>query len=185
MSVKVVVDLLDQFTDTRVLSSFHNRMWQFKYSEVNVHLVQHRLLVICITANNGFLHSIMICLVSNVHLTCAVLSSTLKFLLSSNERVWETPGSWFVSRATICSVLSCSKASPWKERVSIDCELDVSLAPSAVFGSPRQRVDPFYHDLSLVEVGIFELPHNLPISLPNMFQEILGRGQGDANNSRM
>ena len=39
MSVRVVLDLLDQFTNTRVLSLFHNRMWQSRYSEVDVNLV--------------------------------------------------------------------------------------------------------------------------------------------------
>ena len=36
MSVRVVLDLLDQFTNTRVLSLFHTRMWQSRYSEVQV-----------------------------------------------------------------------------------------------------------------------------------------------------
>ena len=63
MSVRVVLDLLDQFTNTIVLSLFHNRMWQSKYSEVNVNLVQHWLLVTlratCVTANNGCPRSIV------------------------------------------------------------------------------------------------------------------------------
>ena len=72
MSIWVVLDLLDQLTNTRVLSLFHNRMWQSKYSEVHVHLVQHCLLVTlrvtCVTANNGCPRSIMICFVSNVEI---------------------------------------------------------------------------------------------------------------------
>ena len=35
----VVLDLLDKFTNTVVLSLFHNRMWQSEYSEVDVNLV--------------------------------------------------------------------------------------------------------------------------------------------------
>ena len=58
MSVRVVLDLLDQLTNTRVLSLFHNRMGQSRYSEVSVNLVQHCLivtwLVTCATADNGF-----------------------------------------------------------------------------------------------------------------------------------
>ena len=69
MSVRVVLVLLDQFTNTRVLILFHNRMWQSKNSEVNVHLVQHWLLVTlhvtCVTANKCP-RSIMFCLVFNV-----------------------------------------------------------------------------------------------------------------------
>ena len=62
MSVRVGLDLLDQFSNTRVLSLFHNRMWQPRYSEVNVHLVLHWLLVTwlvtCVTADNGCRRSI-------------------------------------------------------------------------------------------------------------------------------
>ena len=39
LSVRVVLDLLGQFTNTTVLSLFHNRMWQSVYSEVDVNLV--------------------------------------------------------------------------------------------------------------------------------------------------
>ena len=64
LSVRMVLNLLDQFTNTRILSIFHNRMWQSRYSEVNVNLVQHWLLVTlrvtCVTANNGLSSSLMI-----------------------------------------------------------------------------------------------------------------------------
>ena len=35
MSVRVVLDLLHKFTNTKVISLFHNRMWQSRYSEVD------------------------------------------------------------------------------------------------------------------------------------------------------
>ena len=61
-SMGVVLDILDELTNTRVFSLFHNRMWQ-SGSEVNVHRVQHWLLVTwlvtCVTADNGLLRSIM------------------------------------------------------------------------------------------------------------------------------
>ena len=69
-------------------------------------------------------------------LSCAVLSSTLKLLLSLDERVRCALGSWCVSRPTTgCSVLSCSTASSWKERVSISWERDVFLPPCAILKS--------------------------------------------------
>ena len=70
MSVRVVLNLLEKFTNTRALSVLHNRMWQSKNSEVNIHLVHLlllvTLLVTCVTANNGCPRSIMFCFVSNV-----------------------------------------------------------------------------------------------------------------------
>ena len=58
--MRVVLDLLNEFTNTIVVSLFHNRMWQSRNSEVDVNLVFNLVLVICITANNGFLRSIVI-----------------------------------------------------------------------------------------------------------------------------
>ena len=79
MSVSVYLDLLDQFTNTRALSLFHNRMWQSKNSEVHVHLVQHCLLVTwlvtCVTADNGFPRFIMCRFIFNVEV-CAVIRWT-------------------------------------------------------------------------------------------------------------
>ena len=63
-------------------------------------------------------------------LSCAI--STLRLLLSSDERVWVLPVS-----TTGCPVLSCFTASSWKERVSISWERDVFLAPCAWL-TPRQ-----------------------------------------------
>ena len=36
---EVVLDLLHEFTNTRIFGSFHNRMWQSGHSEVDVNLV--------------------------------------------------------------------------------------------------------------------------------------------------
>ena len=52
MSIWVVLDLLNQFTNTRALSLFHNRLWQSKNSEVNVH-IESIARDICVTVNNG------------------------------------------------------------------------------------------------------------------------------------
>ena len=38
-SARVDLDLLNEFTNTIVISLFHNRMWQSGYSEVDVNLV--------------------------------------------------------------------------------------------------------------------------------------------------
>ena len=40
MSIWMVLDLLNQFTNTRALSLLHNRMWESRNLEVHVHLVQ-------------------------------------------------------------------------------------------------------------------------------------------------
>ena len=45
LSVRVVLDLLHELTNTRVLSLFHSRMWQSKYSEINVHSPRSALIV--------------------------------------------------------------------------------------------------------------------------------------------
>ena len=37
--MKATLDLLDELTNTIVFSLFHNRMWQSRYSEVYVHLI--------------------------------------------------------------------------------------------------------------------------------------------------
>ena len=69
LSVRVILDLPDKFTNTTVVNLFHNRMWQSTYSEVDVILVYHWLLVILrsrITANNGFLRSIMVCFIFHI-----------------------------------------------------------------------------------------------------------------------
>ena len=83
--------LLDQFTNTKVLSLFQNWMWQSKCSGVIVNLVQHWLLVTlrvtCVTANNGCPCSVMICFVSNVEIRALW-----------EERVWETPCTWLASQ---------------------------------------------------------------------------------------
>ena len=39
MSIWVVLDLLEQFTNTIAVSLLHNRTWQSRISEVNVNLV--------------------------------------------------------------------------------------------------------------------------------------------------
>ena len=106
MSVRVVLDLLDQLTNTRVLSLFHNRMWQSRYSEVNVHLVQHWLLVTwlvtCVTANNGFPRSIMCCFIFNVE-TLAVIRWTCLGSSCFNNGLPRSIGfdSFFVKRTCI------------------------------------------------------------------------------------
>ena len=55
LSMRVVLDLLDQFTITIVLSLFHNRMWQSRY--------------------NGFPVLVMICFIFNVEVL-AVMRGT-------------------------------------------------------------------------------------------------------------
>ena len=108
LSVRVVLDLLDQFTNTTVLSLFHNRMWQSGYSEVDVNLVYHWWLVICITANNGSPRSVVFCFVFHIEV-CAVTRETFG-AFSGKQRVspWL---SWFISSSR-------------EERVSISLELD-------------------------------------------------------------
>ena len=59
LSMVVVLDFLHEFTNTIVLSLFHNRMWPSGYSEVDVNLVYHWTL--WSWANNGSLRSIAIC----------------------------------------------------------------------------------------------------------------------------
>ena len=155
MSVRVVVDLLSQFANTRALSMFWNRMWQSLNSEVHVHVVQDCLLVIwLVTVYNGLPISITNCFVSNVeayalmtrtclgtvwHIVCVFqqrvspfyhgpfLTSTLKLLLSSDERVCGV-----LVSTTGCTVLSCLTASSWNECVSISWERYVLLPSCAV-----------------------------------------------------
>ena len=66
---EVILDLLDKFTNTIVVSLFHNRMWQSTNSEVDVILVYHWLLVVCVT-NHGkqrfLLRSIMVCFIFHI-----------------------------------------------------------------------------------------------------------------------
>ena len=70
---------IHEHESSQLVSQQNNRMWQSRYSEVNVHLLQHWLLVTwlvpCVTADNGFPHSIMICFVSNVEV-CAFMRGT-------------------------------------------------------------------------------------------------------------
>ena len=102
MSVRVVLDLLDQFTNTTALSLFHNRMWQSKYSEVNCSprsaLIARYLT--CVKASNGFPSSFK-----------NFSSPTLKFVLS-----WEGTclgGSWLVTCVTADNGLPHSITMIW------------------------------------------------------------------------
>ena len=79
LSVRVILDLPDKFTNTTVVNLFHNRMWQSTNSEVDVILVYHWLLVILhheLQQTTGF--SILSWFVS---------SSTLKFVRSAQGKL--------------------------------------------------------------------------------------------------
>ena len=165
MSMWVVLDLLNQFTNTRVLSLFHNRMWQSKYSEVNVHLVQHWLLV-TLRETTGV-----------TVLSWCVSFSTLKLLLSSDERVCLAPCAWLASRQTTgVPVLSCLTAFSWKERVSISFERDVFIAPCTWLGVTANNGFPrsimIWVWIWLVWLGTFRSLRNLSIwSLSNFWTQ--------------
>ena len=147
---------------------FTTDMWQSRYSEVNVHLVQHWLLVTwlvtLVTADNGFLRSIMICFVSNVEV-CAFMrgtclgSSWLVTCVTADNGCHRSimccfifnvealafirwtclGGSWLVICVTADN--GCPRSIMFnsffikKERVSIPWERDVFLPPGAVLGS--------------------------------------------------
>ena len=151
MSVRVVLDLLDQFTNTRVLILFQNRMWQSRNSEVNVHLVQHWLLVTlhvtCVTANNKCPRSIMFCLVFNVEAlavirwTCVSCTLLVTCVTANNGSPHSIMfDSFFMKRTCFRSL----------EHGTFFLHLVESL------GRCRQRVSPFYHDLGLDLVDLIE-----------------------------
>ena len=147
MSVRVVLDLLDQVTNTRVLRLFHKRVWQSGYSEVNVNLVEHWLLVTlsvtCVTANNGCPRSTMICFVSNVEV-CAFMWGTC---LGGSLRVtYVTANNGCHHSIMICFVFNVEPLAV--TRWTCLCG---TLRVTCVTAN---NVSPFYHDLVLDLVGL-------------------------------
>ena len=83
-------------------------------------------------------------------LSCAVLSSTLRLLLSSDERAWIT-----LVSTTSLSVLSEETVSSWKEFSSISWERDVFLPSCTVLVSALATGCPDLSRLGL-EIGWFD-----------------------------
>ena len=140
MSVRVVLNFLNQFSNTRALSLLHNRMWQSRNSEVHVHLVQYSLLVTCfVTVYNGLPRSIMCRLIFNVE-ALAVIRRTCLECSCSNKGLL---------RSIMCNSLHEKNVFRSPENGTFFFHLTRSL------GRFQQRVAPFYHDLGLELVGLF------------------------------
>ena len=60
--MRVILDLLHELTNTRMFGLFHNCMWQSRYCEVNVHLVERCGRTGWLSNHNGSPRSIMICI---------------------------------------------------------------------------------------------------------------------------
>ena len=170
MSIWVILDLLNQFTNTRALSLLHNRMWQSRNSKVHVphrsalfarDLIRHGLervapfyhelfrlqrWSLCFHERNVFGKRLAHYFVWQLTTSCPVLScaiSTLRLLLSSDKHVWVS-----LVSTTGCSVLSCLTASSQEERVSISWERGAPL------WGQTTGLSPSYHDLGLELLGL-------------------------------
>ena len=173
LSVRVVLDLLHEFPDTTVIRLLRNRMWQSKYSEVDVNLVRHWALEICTTANNGFPRSIVFCFIFHIEVRAV-----------TRKRVWYAP-SW---GQTI--------SFPFFHVSQLLHEKNVLRIPEngMLLFKGKQRVSPFYHDLGLdfgwLDWNFWIIEQLLPLLSNNFWtqffhpiklQRISGGGRSDAN----
>ena len=149
--------------NTIVLSLFHNRMSQSRYSEVNVNLFfEHWLLVICITATNGSPRSITIWVwIWLTWLGTFCLSSNFSFCLSSYywtqffHPVMFQGNLWRVTRWRIYFLVNdCSSFHPNNFRDTIRWECFVkndsvrsSLTELQSFLQSKIDVDPIHRIL--------------------------------------
>ena len=83
--MKVVLDLLHELTNTRIYGFFHNRMWQSRYSEVDVHLVKCWGWTDWLWVHNGSLRSIGICLFFRIGVLAVTRETCIDLL--SKQRV--------------------------------------------------------------------------------------------------
>ena len=60
--MREILDLLHELTNTRIFGLFHNFMWQSRYSEANVHLLERCGRTSLLSNHNGSPRSIMICI---------------------------------------------------------------------------------------------------------------------------
>ena len=162
MSVRVVLDLLDQFANTRIISLFHIRMWQSKYSEINVHLVQHWVLltwlVTCVKADTGFLHSIMLNSFF-MNRTCFDLLGTGRFLppgavqgslpkTGCSILSWRGIGfGWFK-----WELLNCWTTCPSSHRATSEPNSFIQSCLNENFGGGRRDVTTFSYMTSQVSI---------------------------------
>ena len=97
-------------------------MWQSRYSEVDVNFFQHWALVICITTNNRFLRSIVICFVFHMEVRAVTRKMCLgrSFLRANNRfhrsiviyRVFRHIGSVYTIIGAFCQETHTRATSP-------------------------------------------------------------------------
>ena len=165
MSIWVVLELLHQLTNTRVLSLFTT---EYGNPSIRKSMFTSFSIVCSWPVSSGFTTGcpVLSRIVSSPKLklsweervwepsgtllvwqlttgrpvrSCATLFSTLKLLLASDERVWVAPVS-----TTGCPVLSWLTASSWKERVSISENGTFFFHLARFLCQFQQRVLPFY-----------------------------------------
>ena len=87
--MRVILDLLHELTNTRIFGLFHDFMWQSRYSEVNVHLVERCGRTGWLSNHNGSPRPIMIYIyVLSLSLSLSKRSTNkLVFLQSRKKRV--------------------------------------------------------------------------------------------------
>ena len=78
--MQVTLDLLHEFTNTRIFVLFHNCMWQSRYSEIDVHLLELCEQTSWLSTHNGWPRSVSI-----VALVLLVVEQLLDPILSSNH----------------------------------------------------------------------------------------------------
>ena len=167
----MVLDLLDQFTNTRVLSLFHNKMWQSRYSDVDVNLDQLWLLVTlrvtCVTAHNGFHRCIMICFGFNVEVrafmsgTCLEGTLRVTCVTANNGCLLSIMFHSFFMKRTCFDLLGTGRFS---------CTLRVTYV-TANNKFPRSVI-MIWVWIWLVWLGIFKFLNNLSIwSLSNFWTQ--------------
>ena len=92
--MRVILDLLHELTNTRIFDLFHNCMWQSRYSEIDVFLVERCGRTCWLSNHNGTPRSISICIY--------VFVCVSVFLLTFNKQI----GILAVKRETFIDFLS-------------------------------------------------------------------------------
>ena len=158
MSIWVVLDLFNQFTNTRALSLLHNRKWQSRKSEVHVHLVHHCLLVTkFVTVYNGLPRSIMYRFIFNVE-ALAVIRWTCSDCSCFNNGLPRSImfDNFFMKRTCFDLLRTGRFSSTWRD-----------LWVGSNNGLPRSNM--IWVWIWLVWLGTFELLHNLSRWLLTIF----------------